>query len=472
MSKVLFITALPLEYKAVRYFLTNCEETENEQGNVYETANYQNWEVGLAEIGQGNPNAAMETERAIQFFKPNYVFFVGVAGGIKDVNLGDVVIAEVAKGYEKGKETDLGFLARGDIGQSDYALIQRAKANARNEQWFEKLNTNLNPKALIGVIAAGEKVVASEHCVTYERLTKLYSDALAVEMEGIGFLKAIHANDAKGIVIRGISDLLSNKTDSDNSGWQETAAHHAAAFALGILDKLAPITKVNNSDEFSDSWFKSHIETSISDLGHRYTPEINFELDIAKNFDALSRNNKFLEYFRDEIHNFLIDFKKIDNEFLEKDITRSFIELLNNWVNISRDQNLLSIDINSIKETIKIIRNNLYKYEKHLESKRNELTKDSFNHKTHNINMAHRALYSFESFINSPALILTNKPVMLLLGEAGIGKSHLLGDIARKRLSENKSCILLLGQKFTSEESPWTRILNNLLRVKCMNMSY
>ena len=250
--KVAIITALPLEYKAVRYFLKNCKETENEQGNVYETANYQNWEVGLAEIGQGNPNAAMETERAIQFFKPNYVFFVGIAGGIKDVALGDVVIAKVLKGYVKGKETDLGFLPRGDIGQSDYALIQRAKANAKNEQWFEKLNTNSKPKALIGVIAAGEEVVASEHCVTYERLTTLYSDALAVEMEGIGFLTAIHANNAKGIVIRGISDLLSNKTASDESGWQEKAAHHAAAFAFGILDKLAnqsPETKIKSKVE-------------------------------------------------------------------------------------------------------------------------------------------------------------------------------------------------------------------------------
>jgi hypothetical protein len=109
----------------------------------------------------------------------------------------------------------------------------------------------------------------------------------------------------------------------------------------------------------------------------------------------------------------------------------------------------------------------LYEYEKYLTSKKSELSKDSLNYKTHNINKAGEALYLFEDFINSPTLVLTNKPMMLLSGEAGIGKSHLLGDIARKRLNENKACILLLGQKFTSEESPWTQILNNLLRVKC-----
>jgi nucleoside phosphorylase len=238
-NKVVIITALPLEYKAVKSFVKGCQEVLHPSGTIYEEGEYQHWKIGLAEIGQGNANAAMETVKAIDFFKPEYVFFVGVAGGIKDVNLGDVVIAEVVKGYEKGKETDTGFLPRGEVGQSNFALVQRAKAIAKND-WFKNLKTE--PKALVGVIAAGEKVVASERSITYEILTKLYSDALAVEMEGIGFLTAIHASNARGIVIRGISDLLSNKTESDKSGWQEKSAYHAAAFTFAMLDKLVNLS--------------------------------------------------------------------------------------------------------------------------------------------------------------------------------------------------------------------------------------
>jgi hypothetical protein len=222
-----------------------------------------------------------------------------------------------------------------------------------------------------------------------------------------------------------------------------------------------------SKEEFSDNWFKSHIETSIVDLSHRYTAELNFELDIAKNFDALSRNDKFREHFRDEIHIFLKNFKKIDNEFLEKSVVKEFIEQLNNQFSVVQKSSLLNIDIESICHNIKLIRSELYKYNQYLTSKESELSKDSLNYKTHNINKAGEALYSFEDFISSPTLDLTNKPVMLLSGEAGIGKSHLLGDIAKKRLNENKACILLLGQQFTSEESPWTQILNNLLRLKC-----
>jgi nucleoside phosphorylase len=268
-KKVVIITALPLEYKAVKSFINNCQEALHPSGTIYEEGEYQHWKIGLAEIGQGDSKAAVETGKAIQFFNPDYVFFVGVAGGIKDVNLGDVVIAEVVKGYEKGNETDAGFLSRGEVGQSDFALIQRAKATAKNA-WFKNLNTE--PNALIGVIAAGEKVVASEHCSTYERLMKLYSDALAVEMEGIGFLTAIRANNAKGIVIRGISDLLSNKTESDKSGWQEKAAHHAAAFVFSMLEKLSlDITR----DETVNSSSKVDL-TGINGEGKTYSDVISY----------------------------------------------------------------------------------------------------------------------------------------------------------------------------------------------------
>jgi nucleoside phosphorylase len=39
-------------------------------------------------------------------------------------------------------------------------------------------------------------------------------------------------------VIRGISDLLDDKEESDRDGWQHRAADHAARFAIQILKKI------------------------------------------------------------------------------------------------------------------------------------------------------------------------------------------------------------------------------------------
>jgi hypothetical protein len=57
---------------------------------------------------------------------------------------------------------------------------------------------------------------------------------------------------------------------------------------------------------------------------------------------------------------------------------------------------------------------------------------------------------------------LANGRLMLLVGEAGTGKTHLFCDVARQRLDEGRPTILLMGQQFTSAEDPWTQALNLL----------
>jgi hypothetical protein len=69
MPCAVIVTALPVEYLAVRAYLSNIQEEVHPQGTIYErgrfTANGQTWEVGIVEIGAGNAGAALEAERAI-----------------------------------------------------------------------------------------------------------------------------------------------------------------------------------------------------------------------------------------------------------------------------------------------------------------------------------------------------------------------------------------------------------------------
>ncbi|WP_243147127.1 5'-methylthioadenosine/S-adenosylhomocysteine nucleosidase [Scytonema sp. UIC 10036] len=212
------LTAIPLEYKAVRAYLSELKEEVHPQGTVYErgqfTDNGKSWEVGIVEIDTGNKGAAMETERAIAHFQPNVILFVGVAGGIKDVAKGDVVVATEVYGYESGKIKPSSFEPRPDVGQSAYKLIQRARAEARKKDWLQRLNPapNSSPKVLLKPIAAGEKVIASKQSSVFKFLQSQYSDAVAVEMEGRGFLEAAHANqEVLALIIRGILTSLVTK---------------------------------------------------------------------------------------------------------------------------------------------------------------------------------------------------------------------------------------------------------------------
>lgn len=246
-AKAVILTAIPSEYVAVKKHIKSPIEKIHPKGNVYEEGIFKgifhDWTIGLAEVGAGNNTCALETERAINYFKPNVIIFVGVAGGIKDLKLGDVVAAEKAYGYEFGKVSSIGFLARPEVGKSTYAILSRARAEAKKTDWlkriYEKDSIDVSPNVIVKPIAAGEKVIAETKSQLYGFLKKHYNDTVAVEMEGSGFFTACQANEGiQSLIIRGISDLLNNKEESDKSGSQEKAARNASAFAFEVLSKL------------------------------------------------------------------------------------------------------------------------------------------------------------------------------------------------------------------------------------------
>ncbi len=58
------LTAIPVEYNAVRSHLTDLKEETHPQGTIYErgkfTGNGKTWEVGIVEVGAGNATAAVD----------------------------------------------------------------------------------------------------------------------------------------------------------------------------------------------------------------------------------------------------------------------------------------------------------------------------------------------------------------------------------------------------------------------------
>ena len=253
-KKILIGTALSLEYAAVKSFLQDTNPIRHSDTNsIYCQGKYQRYEILLVETGAGNVRASDEIGRAITFFKPYYAFFVGIAGGIKDVKIGDVVASSKVIGFEVGKD-DEEYKPRFDTVQSSYLLEQVAKHVGRENGWqaLAKASKERPPLAFIKPIAAGEKVVSSTKSTTFSYLKKYCSDAIAIDMEGNGFLIAARPHHSHAIEIRGISDLLDNKEEADQSGSQPIAASNAAAFCFEMINQLEvkTIKEEINSLEF------------------------------------------------------------------------------------------------------------------------------------------------------------------------------------------------------------------------------
>jgi nucleoside phosphorylase len=235
------LTALDVETRAVLRHLTDRDE-RTVDGTVFYTGQFEDWHLAIAEVGPGNASAAMIAERAIQHFRPSVAFFVGIAGGVKDVAIGDVVIATKLYGYESGKEDATGFKPRPEVQNSAHYIEQRGRALSKGDGWKRRLAKDIGhgaPNVFVGPIAAGEKVVASTRGPTAKFLRKHYSDTSAVEMEGRGFLGGVNINPmVLGGVVRGISDMLTGKSTTDKIGSQSRAADAASAAVFEILSSL------------------------------------------------------------------------------------------------------------------------------------------------------------------------------------------------------------------------------------------
>jgi nucleoside phosphorylase len=236
------LTALDVETRAVLRHLSGIS-TETVSGTGFFRGHFEGWEVAVAEVGPGNVSAAAITVRACEHYKPDVALFVGIAGGVKDVAIGDVVVATKVYGYESGKDKAAGFQARPALLNSSHALEQRARIMRQIDDWRARLDPGIphsDPILFVEPIAAGEKVVASKRAATARLILKLYGDAAAVEMEGRGFLEGVHINHpVQGCVIRGISDLLSGKANADRAGSQKRAADAAVAVAFQMLSGFA-----------------------------------------------------------------------------------------------------------------------------------------------------------------------------------------------------------------------------------------
>ncbi|MET7296098.1 5'-methylthioadenosine/S-adenosylhomocysteine nucleosidase [Streptomyces griseoloalbus] len=242
---VLVLTALPLEYAAVRAHVVERKELVHRDGTRVEKGRLPgaSWHVALAELGMGAERAAALTTQLINWLRPQAMFFVGVAGSLKDdVGIGDVVVGTQVYEIHGGKQTPEGFLVRPKTLPSSLALEQAARSAVRD---MPDVRVHFMP------IATGDVVLTDEKSDITQFLHGSYNDAGAIEMEGFGALQAAHLNgQLNALVIRGISDRAdAEKHKADAAGSQKRAAEQAAAVMVAVLHKHRPREGSSDSEE-------------------------------------------------------------------------------------------------------------------------------------------------------------------------------------------------------------------------------
>jgi nucleoside phosphorylase/DNA-binding transcriptional ArsR family regulator len=251
--KVVVLTALQLEYSAVRYYLNDVERRRTRSGTIYEVGRiygeHLTWDAHLAEIDMGNAGAAAEVAGAIDAFLPDLILFVGIAGGLKpaDQNHGDIVVGSAVYNVHAGKivpgpEGRSEFLSRPVPVRITHRLSQLVMS-VRRMDWSTDVPTSVTnqgigpgkPDVLIRPIVAGEVVLADANSELRRRIARQHNDAAAIDMESFGIYETAHRYDVPVLTVRGLSDLIGDKNPEADRELQPLAATNAAGFAIALL---------------------------------------------------------------------------------------------------------------------------------------------------------------------------------------------------------------------------------------------
>jgi len=208
--------------------------------------------------GAGILQAALTACLLIEEWRPACVVSFGIAGGLGDTPLEDVVVAESVFYYEPAKETSLrskrrvdanhSSADRGHLGESESTQTRHARlvtyqcdfglvAKCRN--LWSKYPHTVDWKVHFGPIASGEKLLADNKSPTREAILDLHDKMLAVEMEAAGVAAADKevsiGRPRRFIAIKGISDNASRGKGAQNPH-RVPAAKHAAEFCRLMVE--------------------------------------------------------------------------------------------------------------------------------------------------------------------------------------------------------------------------------------------
>lgn len=234
-----------------------------------------------------------------------------------------------------------------------------------------------------------------------------------------------------------------------------------------------------NNEEITDEWLDYKNTESINALGARYTTKLNFELDIAKVFEGLSRDKDFEKQVHSPYKIFIYHFNRMSMDSTDSIIVKGGIEL-NKAVQDFRNLyegicfigneeipfNRLKAAVLKVEEITDEIQERLYtlKYELDESKGYDKYAGNHYNHPLSDISSLQSRLTELNKIFDNEACLIANDPILLLTGSAGMGKSHLLADIVERRRKKNQQSLLLLGENFRTPEQPGTQILHNQLR--------
>lgn len=204
--------------------------------------------------------------------------------------------------------------------------------------------------------------------------------------------------------------------------------------------------------------FENNVKDSVANLGPRYCQKVNVKTGTARYFDCVAKTPLYYERLRRTIDSWLTEKSyrtrpnssrigklEADLKVLREDFV-SALSGLDMSVGVFISFSDLMKRVDDLQGEIEEVRHNIYSdysLTRDDETARKDLDADESR-----LTEISRDLNSFTEDYADLKIDMANNPYMIVKGEAGCGKSHLLGDVASNRIAEGLPTLLFLGTDF------------------------
>ena len=205
--------------------------------------------------------------------------------------------------------------------------------------------------------------------------------------------------------------------------------------------------------------FKNNVDDSVANLGPRYCQKVNVKTGTAKYLDCVAKTPIYFERLKRDIDGWLTeksyrarkDSSRIGDleahlKAIRNDFTFALKELDTSVEAIIEFTDLMK-RIDDLQNKLEDVRHQLYS--DYSTTKNNEQSRRELDADESRLSEITSDLYSFTSDYEDLKIGLANNPYLIIKGEAGCGKSHLMGDVASKRIEDGLPTLLFLGTDFT-----------------------
>lgn len=238
-----------------------------------------------------------------------------------------------------------------------------------------------------------------------------------------------------------------------------------------IRNELSPILFEESLIFLKEEFINEKLKFNISNLASRYFKENDVDTVNNRIVEAISitsafkyNNNAYLKKIKKHIENDLLYKIKSDvalkyySHF--KNLISPFKQSIDSYLEISKDFEEKKDYLKEIYDFLEeIINSDIFRINDYYITEMNKIEKNAL---LNYIGKIEREVFEYKKYLKNTCKECLFSPFLLVQGEAGIGKSHLLAHLSKKLRNENHITYLFLGQFFIKNENPWNQILKDL----------